>query len=71
MSECNPLHPTCGCDDVIRNSPVFRGIDFTVSVLAVIAVGPWTQVHQCPHGVIFTLEPTGDQIAKWAEDDVR
>ncbi len=41
------------------------GAEITISTLPPIVDSPWTQVVQCPHGVPFWCEPTGDQLAKW------
>lgn len=28
----------------------------------------WTQAYECPHGVMWFVEPTSEQQAEWARD---
>lgn len=45
------------------------GAEITVSTCRPLVRGPYTtDGYKCPHGTTFWIEPTGDQIARWAAD---
>ncbi|MBO0879978.1 MAG: hypothetical protein J2P17_06345 [Mycobacterium sp.] len=50
----------------------FIGADVTVSLARPLVNGPYTvDPVVCPHGVRFWIEPTGEQIATWAENGTK
>lgn len=52
------LYPGVGCEAVISTAPPL--------VKSVYGV----QAHTCPHGVTYYCEPTGEQLMRWAEQEV-
>lgn len=63
-------HPPCAAD--LRALFAKHGIEITVSTLPPVVAGPYTtDPFECPHGISYWVEPTGEQIAQWAEDGVR
>lgn len=49
-----------------------KGVEITVSTQPPLVLGPYTEdAFECPHGSLFYLEPTGEQIAQWVKDGVR
>lgn len=48
------------------------GVEVTLSTLPPLVSGPYTvEPFRCPHKVWWWPEPTGEQLARWARDDVR
>jgi len=64
-----------GCRDVLLNAlrqDPEGTLDVTISTAPPLIAGPYTTApFTCPHGVSYWLEPTGEQIARWAEDGTR
>ncbi|MGD9749710.1 MAG: hypothetical protein AB7W59_01825 [Acidimicrobiia bacterium] len=62
----NPLH---SCEVAMRDMFAARGIDVTVSDLPPLVRGDFTACapFTCPHGSQLWPEPTGEQIATWAQ----
>lgn len=55
------------CLPFIRSAFEGKGADVVVSTLPPLVYGPYTtDALMCPHGTTYYLEPTGDQVAKWA-----
>ncbi|MGA5819707.1 hypothetical protein ACPC54_17835 [Kitasatospora sp. NPDC094028] len=45
--------------------------EITVSTEPPLVAGPYTNDGlRCPHGITYWIEPTGEQIARWARDGV-
>jgi hypothetical protein len=58
----------CGdeCEKVLRDEMAEKGVKVTVSTMAPLVRGPYTEDgFICPHGLTYWLEPTGEQIAEW------
>ena len=65
-----PLCPDCA--NFLAGKMRGLGVDITVSTVAPAVTGPYTtEPFACPHGVTYWIEPTGEQIAAWAQDGVR
>jgi hypothetical protein len=48
------------------------GLEIHVSTQPPLTRGPYTtDGFRCPHGTTYWIEPTGEQIADWAERRVR
>jgi hypothetical protein len=62
----------CGsCPGVLRDGMRELGTEVTVSTIPPVVAGPYTtEPFTCPHGVTYWIEPTGDQIAVWAQERV-
>lgn len=65
----------CDIDDCAgllrRGMATLHNIDITVTTLRPIVRGLYTRdPFVCPHKVAYWMEPTGEQIAKWAKDGV-
>jgi hypothetical protein len=59
-------------EDVLRAGMTALGADVTVSTRPPLVAGPYTtDPFTCPHGVSYWMEPTGEQIARWARDGIR
>lgn len=59
------------CADEIRADMARLGIEITVTTAPPIVPGPYTtDPLTCPHGTTYWIEPTGEQIARWARDNV-
>lgn len=65
--------PVCfeACSAVIRDG--YRPLEVHVMVKpAAYVVGPYPPlVIECPHGVTYLVEPTGEQIAEWVRTGTR
>ncbi len=60
------------CAGFVRDTMAGLGAEVTVSTAAPIVVSPFgANGFECPHGVAFWVEPTGEQRAAWARDGVR
>lgn len=74
MAEC-PTTPLgrSECAEFLRSTMAAgtsaqAGCEITVSTARPIIVGPYgVNGYTCPHGVEYWIEPTSEQIAKWAE----
>jgi hypothetical protein len=54
------------CPDRLRRE--MAPIKITVSTAPPLVRGPYTtDGFRCPHGVNYWIEPTGEQIAEWAQ----
>ena len=42
--------------------------EITISTEPPLVANPYITGMQCPHGVKFWIEPTGDQIARWRKE---
>lgn len=47
-----------------------RNCETVVSTAPPLIDNGWTHAYECPHGVVFYMEPTTDQQAEWARDGV-
>ena len=66
-----PPYDHSHCAGVIQQVFAEQGVDITVSTLPPLVPGPYTTApFHCPHGARFWFEPTGEQIAQWAEAKV-
>jgi hypothetical protein len=62
-----PNHSACA--DVLRDVLASKGVEITVSTEPPIVHNPYvTDPIRCPHRVLFWIEPTSEQIARWAKD---
>ncbi len=59
------------CGQEIRTRMDTLGCEVTVSTIRPLVSNPYLEAMECPHGVTYYFEPTGDQIAVWARDGVR
>lgn len=60
-----------GCPSQLRTEAKAKGVTVTVSEQPPLIVGPYTtDPFVCPHGEMFWIEPTGEQIAQWVRDGV-
>lgn len=58
------------CADQLRNATELRGIEVAVSTAPPLIRTPYTTDGMtCPHGVTYWIEPTGEQIARWAAEE--
>jgi len=58
------------CPRVLKEVMAAAGVEITVSTCRPLVIGPYTQPpYTCPHGTRFWIEPTGEQIAQWAQDE--
>ncbi len=56
------------CADVLREALASRGVEITVSTQPPIVHNPYVvDPILCPHKTPFWVEPTSEQIARWAE----
>jgi hypothetical protein len=63
-------HSTCA--DVLREVMASMGVDIVASTAPPIVSTPYvTDPFSCPHGVLFWIEPTSEQIAQWVRDAAR
>ena len=63
-------HSTCA--DVLREVMASRGVEITVSTEPPLVRNPYvTDPYSCPHKVLFWIEPTSEQIARWVKDAAR
>lgn len=47
------------------------GCEVTVSTAAPLVAGGYQEAgYECPHGVVYYVEPTSDQILRWAREKV-
>lgn len=59
------------CARIIKDTLAAKGCDATVSTLPPLVIGPFVvESFECPHGTMFYVEPTGEQIAQWAKGGV-
>lgn len=59
------------CENNLRQELAATGVEATISTAPPIVAGPYTHDgFRCPHGITYWLEPTGEQIARWARDGV-
>lgn len=60
------------CEKILRDALARDpggALDVTVSTSPPLVRGPYTaDPFTCPHGVAYWIEPTGEQIARWAAD---
>ena len=57
------------CPEVLRSGMTDLGVEVTVSAAPPLVAGPYTtEGFRCPHGTAYWIEPTGEQIARWAEE---
>lgn len=64
--------PHADCPGIIKREMTKLGVDVTVSTAPPLIQGPYEQAgFVCPHGTTYWLEPTSEQIARWARDGVR
>lgn len=55
------------CADLLRREAAELGLEVTVSARPPVVRGPYTtEPFACPHGTAYWIEPTGEQIARWA-----
>lgn len=60
------------CAELLHDMAANLGMDVTVSTVRPIVAGPYTtDPFVCPHKVTFWLEPTGEQITRWAREGVQ
>lgn len=65
----DPTRDECG--EELRLRAAAAGAEVTVSTAAPLVETQWTKPPStCPHGITYWLEPTSDQIARWARDGV-
>lgn len=58
-------NPGC-CTHILLGHAARHGLDIHVSTLPPVVRGRYTQPPlECPHGVTYWFEPTGEQIAEW------
>jgi hypothetical protein len=70
MTEMTEGHSQC--ETRVRELFESEGVEATVSTAPPLVTGPYTQPGMtCPHGVTYWFEPTGEQLARWAEEDSR
>lgn len=63
--------PACfdDCAETLREMYAMNGIDAHVTAVAPLVPPRYEPLGmKCPHGVLWFAEPTGWQIARWAED---
>jgi hypothetical protein len=65
-------HDIEACRAVLVDTMAERNCEVVVSTAPPLAptpyeAGPW----RCPHGLLFWMQPTNDQILKWRQDGVR
>jgi hypothetical protein len=62
---------TCGCREFLVENYAAMGIEVAVSDQPPIVQTAYEDLRlRCPHGVRWYAEPTSDQQAAWARDDV-
>lgn len=60
------------CAGHLHRGMAEQGIDITITTQPPLVHGPYTVAgFVCPHQVSYWMEPTGEQIAKWAKDGAR
>lgn len=60
-------HDDAACARVIVEAAASRGGSITASTKPPLVAGPYAgDGFKCPHGVMYWVEPTGEQIARWA-----
>lgn len=60
------------CAAVLREVLAERGVEVTASVAPPLIRNAYTvDPYRCPHGVLFWLEPTSEQIARWRSENTR
>lgn len=68
-----PDGATCGegCRGRLLDFMAARGIECTVTVTPPLVAPRYEPLDMvCPHGRMWFMEPTGDQIARWNADGV-
>jgi hypothetical protein len=64
--------PHAECAELLHDMAANLGMDVTVSTVRPLVTGPYTtDPFVCPHKVTFWLEPTGEQITRWAREGVQ
>jgi hypothetical protein len=64
--------PHAECAELLHDMAANLGMDVTVSTVRPLVAGPYTtDPFVCPHKVTFWLEPTGEQITRWAREGVQ
>lgn len=59
------------CQSFIRARFTAANLDVTLSTEPPLVRGPYTtDGFRCPHGITYFAEPTGEQIAYFAENNV-
>lgn len=57
------------CPRLLKQATAAGGVEVTVSTCRPLISGRYTTApYICPHGTKFWIEPTGEQIARWAQD---
>jgi hypothetical protein len=72
MSKCpiNALGRSV-CAQTLADNSLALGAEVHVSTLPPLVAGPYEEAaFECPHGVTFWIEPTGEQVADWAARQV-
>lgn len=55
---------TCHCDQILRDEWSARGVEVHVQPAPAVVL----MIVTCPHGSTWISEPTGQQLAKWVEE---
>lgn len=56
------------CAQTLADESAARGAEIHVSTLPPLVQGPYELAgFTCPHGTQYWIEPTGEQIVRWAE----
>lgn len=72
LNGAEKAHSHDQCARILIETMAEKGAEVTVSTLPPLVFGPYTvEAFECPHGTMFYMEPTGEQIARWARDGVR
>jgi hypothetical protein len=59
------------CREFIKSSAAKLGADVVVSTAPPLIESPYdVNAFECPHGTVFYIEPTSEQMADWAERQV-
>lgn len=67
------MTPACKeeCSAVLRDVLAERGVEVTASTSPPLIRNPYTvDPFRCPHGVLYWLEPTSEQIMRWQAEEV-
>lgn len=64
-------HDLEACRAVLREGMASMGVEVTVSTARPLVADDYeVAAYQCPHGTMFYMHPTGEQIAQWVRDGV-
>lgn len=58
-----------GCEDVIVAAMTGSGIEIAIGTEEPLVQNKWIEGVTCLHGVTFWIEPTSEQLAKWAAEE--